>query len=64
MTIKRVKFEDIADLKGTTDKGEIDALTESDIKKGILKDADTPNLSDKDLEEFKELKRKVNHEKS
>jgi len=64
MTIKRVKFEDIANLKGTTDKSEVDALTESEIKAGILKDPDTPNLSDKELEEFKEPNRKGSNEKS
>ncbi len=57
MTMKRTKFEDIKNSKGTTIKEEVDSLSEIDIKKGILADPDTPNLSDKDLKEFKKPKK-------
>lgn len=64
MTIKRVSLKNIANLKGSTNKSEVDALTESDIKQGILKDPDTPNLNDKELEEFKEPSSKGHNEKN
>lgn len=53
MVIKRIKFEDIKNSKGSTDKYVVDKMTEADIKRGILSDADSPNLTDKELEEFK-----------
>ncbi|XPF95461.1 hypothetical protein ACM9HF_05450 [Colwellia sp. RE-S-Sl-9] len=53
MAIKRIKLEDICKSEGTTDKSVIDNMTEADIKRGILSDIDSPNITDKELEEFK-----------
>jgi len=64
MTIKRIKFEDIPKSKGGTKKEDIDSLSQADIKKGILVDPDTPNLSDEDLKEFKKPKRRLDNEES
>lgn len=53
MAIKRIKYESIEKSKGSTDKDVIDKMTEADINRGILSDIDSPNLTDKELEEFK-----------
>lgn len=55
MAIKRIKFEDIEKSQGSTDKNVIDNMTEADIKRGTLSDIDSPNLTDKELDEFKSI---------
>ncbi|GAB2190274.1 hypothetical protein MAH1_18820 [Sessilibacter sp. MAH1] len=63
MAIKRIKFEDIEKSQGSTDKNVIDKMTEADIKRGILSDIDSPNLTDKELDEFKSISESVEKEK-
>jgi len=63
MAIKRIKLEDIEKSKGSTDKDVLDSMTEADIKRGILSDADSPNLTDEELEEFKSVPKGGENEK-
>lgn len=63
MAIKRIKFEDIEKSKGSTDKDVIDKMTEADIKRGILSDIDSPNLTDEELKEFKSVPKGGENEK-
>ncbi|WDD98285.1 hypothetical protein [Thalassomonas actiniarum] len=63
MSIKRIKLEDIEKSKGTTDKAVIDNMTETDISEGILADIDSPNLTDKELKEFKQVPKEGENEK-
>lgn len=63
MVTKRIKFEDIEKSKGSTDKDVIDKMTEADIKRGILSDIDSPNLTDEELEEFKPVPKGGENEK-
>lgn len=63
MAIKRIKFEDIEKSKGSTDKDVVDKMTETEIKRGILSDVDSPNLTDEELEEFKPVPKGGENEK-
>ena len=63
MAIKRIKFEDIKNSKGTTDKNIVDNMTEADIKRGILADIDSPNLTDEELKEFQPVAKVRDNEK-
>ncbi|WDE11044.1 hypothetical protein [Thalassomonas haliotis] len=63
MSIKRIKLEDVEKSKGTTDKAVIDNMTETDISEGILADIDSPNLTDKELKEFKQVSKEGKNEK-
>lgn len=60
MSIKRIKFDDIKNSKGSSNKQEVDELTEKDINEAILKDPDTPNLLDSEINEFKKPKKGIN----
>jgi len=64
MAIKRIKFEDIEKSKGSTDKDVVDKMTESDINRGILSDADSPNLTDEELKEFRPVPKGGENEKN
>jgi hypothetical protein len=55
MATIRIRIEDILKSKGETDKTVVDNMTEADIKRGILADEDTPNLTDEELDEFKRV---------
>ena len=64
MTVKRIKLEDVEESKGTTDKEVIDNMTEADIKRGILSDVDSPNLTDEEIKEFKPVPEGGENEKN
>lgn len=53
MAIVRIKLKDIPNSKGDTDKTVIDGMTDVDIKRGIIADEDSPNLTDEELDDFK-----------
>ncbi len=63
MAIKRIKLEDIEGSKGTTKKDVVDKMTEADIKRGIISDVDSPNLTDEELKEFKSVPKGGENEK-
>ena len=63
MAIIRIKLEDIPESKGDTDKTVIDGMTEVDIKRGIIADEDSPNLTDEELDDFKRVPKGGENEK-
>lgn len=63
MTITRIKLEDVEKSKGETDKSIVDSMTEADIKRGIIADNDSPNLTDEELDEFKPVPKGGENEK-
>ena len=58
MATNRVKFEDIKKLKGSTNKKQLDKLTDSEILERALSDRDSPVPTREELKEFKKVGRK------
>lgn len=55
MTVVRTKLTDIPKSIGNTVGAVINSMADTDIKRGILADADSPNLTDEELADFKRL---------
>ncbi len=62
MSIIRIKLEDIEKSEGSTNKEVVDGMTEADIKRGILSDEDSPNLTDEELKEMKRVSEDGEHD--
>ena len=58
MGTNRVKFEDIKKLKGSTDKRQLDKLTDAEIIERAMTDPDSPVPTKEELKQFKKVGRK------
>jgi hypothetical protein len=55
MAIKRVTFDEIKNLRGSTKKEDLAKLKDHEINEAALADQDSAVPSDKDLSEFKRV---------
>ena len=58
MGIKKVKLEDIKNLRGRTSKDELDKMSDTEIQEAVLGDKDSVIPTEKELQEFGKPKRR------